>query len=85
VSLLGDVENGFAIMAKVHTVLLPVQQGSVWRVQIVWPNGSVHYYGNFQSKKQAADWITAHDWITKTEPDERKSPASDKNPSPPSD
>jgi hypothetical protein len=85
VSPLGAVENGFANMAKVHTVLLPMQQGSVWRVQIVWPNGSVHYYGNFESKKQAVDWITAHDWITKTEPDERISPASNRDPSSPSD
>jgi hypothetical protein len=85
VSPLGAWRMGFAVMAKVYTVLLPMQQGSIWRVQIVWPNGSVHYYGNFESKKQAVDWITAHDWITKTEPDERISPASNKNPSSPSD
>jgi hypothetical protein len=72
-------------MANVHTVLLAVQQGTIWRVQIIWPNGSVHYYGSFQAKQQALDWITTHDWITKTGPDERTSLASDKKLSPPSD
>jgi hypothetical protein len=48
----------------VSTVLLPVQAGKVWRVQIVWPNGSVHYFGNFLRKQDAADWIAAHAWLT---------------------
>lgn len=63
---LPSVENGFAIMAKVHTVLLPMQQGDIWRVQIVWPNGSVHYFGSFKSRKEAIRWITTHAWLTKT-------------------
>jgi uncharacterized protein YbdZ (MbtH family) len=46
------------------TVLLPMQVGSVWRVQIVWPNGSVHYFGTFTSRESAAAWITAHAWLT---------------------
>jgi hypothetical protein len=45
------------------TVLLPVQVGDVWRVQIIWPNGSVHYFGRFAAKKAAVDWIAAHAWL----------------------
>jgi hypothetical protein len=60
------VEDGLAIMAKVHTVLLPMQQGDIWRVQIVWPNGGVHYFGGFKSRKEAIGWITTHAWLTRT-------------------
>jgi hypothetical protein len=45
-----------------RTVLLPVQEGDVWRVQIVWPNGQVHYFGRFASEKEAAEWISTHKW-----------------------
>lgn len=48
----------------VTTVLLPVQVGEIWRVQIAWPNGSVHYFGNFTHKQEAVDWITAHAYLT---------------------
>jgi hypothetical protein len=47
-----------------RTVLLAVQEGDVWRVQITWPNGSLHYFGKFTSKKDAIGWITAHSWLT---------------------
>jgi len=63
-------------MAQVNTVLLPMRQGSIWRVQIVWPNGSVHYFGSFKSEKEAAAWITTHAWMTKTV--SSKPPNSDK-------
>ena len=46
------------------TVLLPMQVGNIWRVQIVWPNGSVHYFGTFTSNQSAVEWITAHAWLT---------------------
>jgi hypothetical protein len=45
------------------TVLLPVQAGETWRVQIVWRNGSVHYFGNFAHKQDAVNWIAAHAWL----------------------
>jgi hypothetical protein len=45
------------------TVLLPMQVGDIWRVQIVWPNGSVHYFGSFAAEKAVADWIAAHPWL----------------------
>ena len=46
------------------TVLLPMQVGNIWRAQIVWPNGSIHYFGAFTSKQSAVDWITAHAWLS---------------------
>jgi hypothetical protein len=39
-----------AFMGDVHTLLLPVQEGEIWRVQIVWPNGAVRYFGKFTSE-----------------------------------
>jgi hypothetical protein len=30
----------------------------------VWPNGSVHYFGRFSSKKGAHEWIIKHAWLT---------------------
>jgi hypothetical protein len=54
-----------------------VLESGIWRVQIVWPNGAVHHFGKFASKKDADDWIAAHSWLTmpaeentKTEPPE---------------
>jgi hypothetical protein len=47
-------------MATQCTVLLPVREGEIWRVKIVWPNGAVHHFGKFVSKEDADDWITAH-------------------------
>ena len=41
------------------TALLPVREGEFWRVRIVWPNGTVHHFGKFPSKKDAVDWIAA--------------------------
>jgi len=41
-----------------------VQEGDLWRVQIVWPNGSVHHFGKFASKVEAVSWIAAHRWLT---------------------
>jgi hypothetical protein len=55
----------FAIMAKAPTVLIPVQQGDFWRVQIIWPNGAVHYFGNYRSRGDALNWIAEHAWLTK--------------------
>jgi hypothetical protein len=46
------------------TVLLPVQAGNVWRVQIIWPNGTVHYFGSFASRNSAVEWIAAHAFLT---------------------
>ena len=48
-------------------LLSPVQDGKIWRVQIVWPNGHVHHFGKFISKRDAIDWINAHLNLTKSE------------------
>jgi hypothetical protein len=34
--------------------LLAVREGEIWRVQIVWPNGSVHYFGQLLPRKTLA-------------------------------
>jgi hypothetical protein len=59
-------------MATQFTVLLPVCEGEIWRVEIVWPNGAVHHFGKFVSEKDAVDWITAHSRLTR--PAEETSP-----------
>jgi len=51
-------------MATQCTVLLPVQKGEIWRVQIAWPNGAVHHFGKFTSKEDADDWIAGHPRLT---------------------
>ena len=45
------------------TVLSPVQKGSIWRVRIAWPTGTVHYVGKFVFEKDASDWIAARPWL----------------------
>jgi hypothetical protein len=52
------------LMGKGRTVLSPVREGKIWRVQIVWPNGAVHHFGKFTSEKDAVDWIAAHSQLT---------------------
>jgi hypothetical protein len=44
----------------------------------VWPNGSVHYFGRFSSKKGAREWIISHAWLTA--PVTKKNPAHKANP-----
>jgi len=46
------------------TVLSSFEEDGVWRVRIEWPNGAVHYFGNFASGKEAAQWIDDHAWLT---------------------
>jgi hypothetical protein len=67
-----------------RTVLSSFQEGDVWRVRIEWPNGAVHYFGNFASEKDAMQWIDAHAWLTtpvtknnKGEPSEAAPPSAD--------
>jgi hypothetical protein len=62
VSLVQGIILGF--MGTQCTVLLPVGEGKIWRVEIVWPNGAVHRFGKFASKEDAVDWIAAHSRLT---------------------
>ena len=48
-----------------RTQLSPVQEGRIWRVRIVWPNGKLNYVGKFTSEKDAIAWIDAHPMLTK--------------------
>ena len=52
-------------MVAVRTLLSPVRKGEIWRVQIVWPNGTVHHVGKFASEKEAAKWILARPRLTR--------------------
>ena len=52
-------------MGEASTVLTSVKEGDhLWRVQIAWPNGTVHHFGKFRSERQARKWISAHSWLT---------------------
>jgi hypothetical protein len=51
-------------MGTVRTLLSPVQKGGIWRVQIVWPNGTVRYFGKFPSHQDATSWIVAYPRLT---------------------
>ncbi len=55
------------IILAFMALLSPVQEGEVWRVKMVWPNGAVHYFGNFPSERGAIYWITAHPRLTRPE------------------
>jgi hypothetical protein len=52
--------------------LLPVREGEIWRVRIIWPNGAMHHFGKFAFEKDAVDWIGAHSRLTM--PAEKSSP-----------
>ena len=56
---------GRIILASMSALLLPVQEGEIWRVEIVWPNGHVSYFGKFTSERDATAWINAHSNLTK--------------------
>jgi hypothetical protein len=45
-----------------RTALSALQEGKIWRVQIVWPNGVLHYFGKFITEQGAIEWIAAHSW-----------------------
>lgn len=46
------------------TELTAVEKRGTWTVRIAWPNGSIHYFGKFASKEEAAGWIKEHYWMT---------------------
>ena len=52
-------------MGGASTVLTLVKVGDLWRVQIVWPNGTTKYFGKFGTEQEARKWIGAHGWLTK--------------------
>jgi hypothetical protein len=66
---------GRIILASMSALLSPVQEGSIWRVKVVWPNRAVHHFGKFISERDAIDWINAHYQLTK--PDTMDEPQID--------
>jgi hypothetical protein len=51
-------------IAMSSVVLKPVAEAGLWRVKIAWPNKTPHYFGKFQTKKEAEKWIEQHHWMT---------------------
>jgi hypothetical protein len=51
-------------MGWASTVLTSVKDGDLWRVQIVWPNGTTKYFGKFGAEQEASGWISRHRWLT---------------------
>jgi hypothetical protein len=49
-------------MGDQGAVLSPVQDGNIWRVQIIWPNGKIDRVGEFSSEGDAVTWIDRHAW-----------------------
>ena len=51
-------------MGEASTILMSVQKGDLWRVEITWPNGTLHHFGKFRSEQEAQGWIRAHSSLT---------------------
>ena len=52
-------------------VLTPVVEAGCWRVKLAWPRKTPHYFGKFQTKEEAEQWIAEHHWLSeqRQEPD----------------
>ena len=50
------------VMGDQCAVLSPVQEGDIWRVQIIWPDGKRDYVGEFSSEGDATKWMHRHAW-----------------------
>ena len=62
---------GRIILPFMSAQLSPVvQEGGIWRVRIVWPNGRHTLVGKFTSERDAIDWINAHPRLTEDTIDE---------------
>jgi hypothetical protein len=51
-------------MGGAKTVLSSIKEGDLWRVEIVWPNGTKRHVGKFDSEQEAEEWISTHRWLT---------------------
>jgi hypothetical protein len=51
-------------MGVASTVLTSIKEGDLWRVEIVWPNGTKRYFGKFGSEQEAERWISTHRCLT---------------------
>jgi hypothetical protein len=52
-------------------VLTPVENLGHWRVKLAWARKTPHYFGKFETKREAEQWIADHHWMTEQpqEPD----------------
>jgi hypothetical protein len=51
-------------MDGASTFLMSIEEGDLWRVEIVWPNGTKRHFDKFGSEQEAEGWISAHCWLT---------------------
>jgi hypothetical protein len=49
-------------MGNQRAVLSAVQDGDIWRVQTILPNGTVDFVEDFSSQGDAIKWIDRHAW-----------------------
>jgi hypothetical protein len=49
-------------MGDQRAVLTPVQDGDIWHVQIIWPNGKMDFVRGFSSEGDAVKWMDRHAW-----------------------
>jgi hypothetical protein len=49
-------------MGDQRAVLSPVQEGDIWRVQMICPSGNKSCIGEFSSENAAIKWINGHAW-----------------------
>ena len=47
-----------------RTQLEAVERRGYWAVRITWPNGAKHYFGKYNSEREANQWIEKHGWLT---------------------
>jgi hypothetical protein len=45
---------------ELSSVLTPVPKSGFWRVRIAWPTSTPRYFGKFNSKTEAEQWIAEH-------------------------
>ena len=50
-------------MGDRSVVLTPIRQSRYWRVKIKWPDAAPRYFGKFNSRTDAEQWIDEHRWL----------------------
>jgi hypothetical protein len=46
-------------------ILTPVEDLGHWRVKLAWARKTPHFFGKFETKEEAEQWIAEHHWMTK--------------------
>jgi len=56
-------------MGDRSVVLSPIKQSGCWRVEIKWPDHPPRYFGKFNSRTDAEEWINLHHWLIQRQND----------------